>query len=190
VFERVLRNHPAVSLRLLKQVSSWLVRDEKALQRAARKELQPPTLNWFDFAGLILLSLFCAFVFNATNPNGIKLLPETWTEEAIEKVQPAEVSESYQKGDVIVLDARPAAFFEESHVKGALNVPLAIFDIMYTMALSDVDKEKALVVYGRTISSLYDEQLARKLVMRGHKKVGILAGGLRAWEDAGYPVEP
>lgn len=190
VFERVIGNHPGVSLRLLKQVSNWLVRDEKALERAARRELQPPTLSWIDFAGLVLLSFFCAFVFNATNPNGIKLLPETWTEEAVEKVQPAAVAEAYHKGEVIVLDARPAAFFEAAHVKGALNVPLAIFDIMYTMALGDVDKERNVLVYGRTISSLYDEQLARKLVLRGHKQVSILAGGLRAWKAAGYPVEP
>lgn len=190
VFERILRDHPGVSLRLLKQVSNWMLRDERALEQAARREFQPPALSWIDFAGLIVLSFFCAFVFNATNPNGIKLLPETWTEVEIQDVKAGEVLKAYQEGELIVLDARPAAFFEESRIKGALNVPLSIFDIMYAMTVGDVDKGKELLVYGRTISSLYDEQLARKLLLRGHKNVRILAGGLPAWKRAGYPMEP
>jgi len=71
-----------------------------------------------------------------------------------------------------------------------MNLPLALFEIMYMMELSDVDKEKEIIVYGRTISRLYDEDLAGKLILRGHKNTRILKGGLSQWKKKGYPVEP
>ena len=58
------------------------------------------------------------------------------------------------------------------------------------MELAQLDKEKQIIVYGRTISSRYNEQVAGKLRLRGHKNVSILAGSLSAWKKKGYPVEP
>jgi 3-mercaptopyruvate sulfurtransferase SseA len=47
-----------------------------------------------------------------------------------------------------------------------------------------------VVVYGRNISRLYDEEVAGLLAKRGHKNVRILTGGLSAWKDQGLPVQP
>ena len=69
-------------------------------------------------------------------------------------------------------------------------MPLAIFDIMYLMSASRLTAASAIIVYGRTISSLYDLQVARKLILRGHANVKILQGGLSAWVKNGYPVAP
>jgi len=69
-------------------------------------------------------------------------------------------------------------------------LPLVIFDIMYMMELSDVDKDKEIIINGRSFSTRYDEELARKLKLLGHKDVKILEGGLSAWKTKGYPVEP
>ena len=65
----------------------------------------------------------------------------------------------------------------------AVNLPLAIFDFMYDMKLGKTDKAKAIVVYGRTISRHYDEEVATKLVARGFKNVSILNGGLADWKE-------
>ena len=46
-----------------------------------------------------------------------------------------------------------------------------------------------MIVYGGTISKLYDLELANKLILRGHKEVRVLQGGMEAWEEKGYPVE-
>ena len=35
-----------------------------------------------------------------------------------------------------------------------------------------------------------DEEVARKLILRGHKQVFILSGGLKGWQKGGYPVAP
>ena len=84
----------------------------------------------------------------------------------------------------------PANFYEQEHAAGAESLPLAIFDFMYDMSLGQVDKSKEIIVYGRTISKHYDEEVAVKLVARGHKNVTILKGGLRDWKKNGYPVKP
>ena len=58
------------------------------------------------------------------------------------------------------------------------------------MTLADADKEIEIIVYGRSISRHYDEEVANKLSIRSHKNVKILKGGLSAWKKSGCPVEP
>ena len=57
------------------------------------------------------------------------------------------------------------------------------------MTFAKENKEKKIIVYGGTVSKLYDRELADKLLLRGHEQVRILEGGLAAWEAKGYPVE-
>jgi len=88
-----------------------------------------------------------------------------------------------------VVDAGPANFYKEKHIKGAINMPLAIFDIVYLMTFTEPEeKAKKVIVYGGTISKLYDYELANILMLRGHKDVQVLEGGLSAWEKKSYPL--
>jgi 3-mercaptopyruvate sulfurtransferase SseA len=57
------------------------------------------------------------------------------------------------------------------------------------MKLGNLDPETPVIVYGRSISRLYDEELAFRLKQRDHDHVRVLSGGLRAWEAQGYPVQ-
>ena len=84
----------------------------------------------------------------------------------------------------------PSNFYDQTHIAGAINIPLSVFDIMYMMGLSDADKSQKIIVYGRTISRLYDIQLANKLYLRGHKNIQVLEGGLPFWKRKGYPTAP
>jgi 3-mercaptopyruvate sulfurtransferase SseA len=68
-------------------------------------------------------------------------------------------------------------------------MPLPLFDILYMMTFKGAEKGKKVIVYGGTISKLYDLELANKLILRGHKEVRVLQGGMAAWEEKGYPVE-
>ena len=68
-------------------------------------------------------------------------------------------------------------------------MPLSLFDILYEVTLGEEEKGKKVIVYGGTISKLYDLDLANMLILRGHKEVRVLQGGMAAWEKAGYPVE-
>ena len=68
-------------------------------------------------------------------------------------------------------------------------MPLSLADLLYEVTFEGEDKTKKVIVYGGTFSKLYDWELADKLVLKGHKDVRVLKGGIRAWEKAGYPVQ-
>ena len=141
---------------------------------------------------LILIPLFAvaiALLFNLTSPNGIPLVPATFHGEPAPRAEAAEARALLDSGQGVVVDARPREFYDQGHIPGAVNIPPALFDIAYMMSMGDAGPDREIVVYGRTISSLYDEETARRLMERDHEKVRILNGGLKAWERAGYALE-
>jgi len=189
-FEQVLKSHPEVSLTFIKQLSGWLKRDEQALETEARRMATPPQMSWFDFVLLIGISVLFALVFNQSNPNGIPLFQKLTSKEAIPSITLFAAAEEYKQGEAVFVDAMPANFYEKRHIKGSVNVPPALFDIVYLMNFDGEDKTKKIIVYGRTISKLYDLEVANKLALRGHKNTKVLEGRLSDWEKKGYPVEP
>ena len=189
-FDRIVRDYPDVTSVLAKRISGWLVRAGSQLEMELERQFQPPRLSWLDVCLIIGLSALIALVFNQANPKGLRLFPESWAGEALTTVSPSEVFQEYERKDTLLVDAMPSNFYERRHIPGAVNLPLAVFDFMYMMALSHENKAKRIIVYGRTISKHYDQQVARKLILRGHKSVQILKGGLSMWEKKGYPVEP
>jgi rhodanese-related sulfurtransferase len=189
-FDQVLKSHPEVSLTFIKQLSGWLKRDEQALETEARRLVAPPSMSWFDFALLIGVSILFALVFNQTNPNRIPLFQTLPSKEAVATVSLSAAAEEYKKGDTVFLDAMPANFYEKEHIRGAVNMPLPLFEIVYMMTFGEEDKSKKIIVYGRTISKRYDMEVADKLVNRGYKNTRVLDSGLSDWKKKGYPVEP
>ena len=115
--------------------------EERELQREIHR------LRWMDFVPIIGLSLVCALVFNMSNPKGIAVFPKKFSDEAVSFVEPEEVYEKSNRGEALVVDAMPTNFFEEGHIRGAVNLPLAIFDFMYDMKLGQRDKSKEIVIY-------------------------------------------
>ena len=189
-FEQVLKSHPEVSLTFIKQLSGWLKRDEQALETEARRMATPPQMSWFDFVLLVGVSILFALVFNQSNPNGIPLFQKLTSKEAISSITLPAAFEEYKQGEAVFVDAMPENFYKKRHIKGAVNMPLALFDIVYLMTFDEEDKTKKIIVYGRTISKLYDLEVANKLALRGYKNTRVLEGRLSDWEKKGYPVEP
>jgi rhodanese-related sulfurtransferase len=171
-------------------LSGWLKRDEQALETEARRMATPPRMSWFDFVLLIGVSILFALVFNQSNPNGIPLFQKLTSKEAIPSITLFAAAEEYKQGEAVFVDAMPANFYDKRHIKGAVNMPLALFDIVYLMTFDEESKTKKIIVYGRTISKLYDLEVANKLALRGYKNTKVLEGRLSDWEKKGYPVEP
>ena len=189
-FDLVLKSHPEVSLTFIKQLSGWLKRDEQALETEARRLVAAPKMSWFDFVLLIGVSILFALVFNQTNPNRIPLFQNVPSKDAVPSISLSTAAEDYKKGDAVFVDAMPANFYEKEHIKGSVNMPLPLFDIVYMMTFGQEEKSKKIIVYGRTISKLYDMEVANKLILRGYKNTRVLDGGLGDWKKKGYPVEP
>lgn len=189
-FDEILESYPSVSMSLVKEMSIWLLQDDLKLERETARRFWVPCLSWFDLLVIVGLSLLFGVVFNLSNPNGINLLPKSSTTEAISAMSLAGAMAKHAKGEALFLDARPSGFFEQQRIAGAVNLPPALFDIIYMMELSQVDRDRELILYGRTISRHYDAQVAGKLILRGHKNTRLLDGGLTEWKRSGYPVEP
>jgi rhodanese-related sulfurtransferase len=189
-FERIMKDYPHLSLAFVKQMSGWLLRDEKIIEKEVQQQYQAPRMSWFDFILILGVSFILMFVFNQSNPNGIPLFPKLPDKKSFSMISPVAALEKMKKAEAIVIDAGPANFYEKRHIKGAINMPLALLDIVYMMTFSEEEeKSKKIIVYGGTISKFYDYELANILMLRGHKDVQVLEGGLSAWEKEGYPVE-
>jgi rhodanese-related sulfurtransferase len=188
-FERILKDFPHISLAFVKQMSAWLLRDEKIIEKEARQQYLAPRVSWFDFVLIIGVSVMLGLVFNHSNPNGIPLFPKSIDRRNIPLISAAQAIEETKKGDVLIVDAGPEGSYQRKHIEGAINVPLSLSDILYEVTLGGEEKTKKVIVYGGTFSKLYDWELADKLILRGRKGVRVLEGGIAAWEKAGYPVQ-
>jgi len=142
-----------------------------------------------DCALILLLATAIGVLFNLAAPQGIPLVPETLLRQRSATVNPQSAMRLAEEGVAVLVDARPKELYDQKHIRGAVNIPISLFDIMYMMKLSQVDSESPIVVYGRHVSRRYDEELAFRLKQRDHENVRILEGGLQAWEAEGYPVQ-
>jgi rhodanese-related sulfurtransferase len=110
------------------------------------------------------------------------LLPETVFRTPAPKIDIQTLHQNITRKDVILVDARPQELFDQGHLSDAINVPAPLFDIIYAMKLGPIlEPDSAIVVYGRTISRRYDEEVAWSLLQR-HEKVLVLTDG---WHTKG-----
>lgn len=188
-FDKILEKYPQVALSFVKHMSKMLLQDWSKLEKETQAQYLAPRISRWDFILMVGITIICGILFNLANPNGISFFPELWSEEPIAALTPSTAHVKSAQGEAIIVDARPSSFYIQEHIIGAINLPSEVFDIAYLMELAHVDKSTEIIVYGRTISSRYDEEVANKLRLRGHKNVTILAGGLPGWKKKGYPVE-
>lgn len=142
-----------------------------------------------DFTLIFLVSISLAVLFNISNPGGIPLAPRPLLEPAPTSISAQDTAALLASGEAVLLDARPPEFFNEQRITGALNAPAGLFDFVYAMRLADVDPDAPIIVYGRTVSMLYDAEVALKLGDLGHHAVYVLKGDFDGWRVAGLPVE-
>ena len=189
-FEPIMKKYPEVTAAVGRGFSHWLQRAGSLIERQTKLQSESHHLRWIDYIPIVLISLLFAIAFNASNPKGIPFFQKSFAHATVPFISPLEVYEKYRQGELLIVDANPTIFYEPEHIKNALNLPLSTFDFMYDLRLAKTDKSKEIIVYGRTISEHYDEKVAEKLVIRGFTKVRILKGGLAAWKEKNYPVEP
>ena len=100
-------------------------------------------------------------------------------------LSPAQATHLINREDALVIDVREANEFATGHVLGAKNVPVARMETAGNEIMKK--KDRPVIVYcdggeraGKAMSAL------KKL---GFTRVANLSGGIKAWQDAGLPVE-
>ena len=161
------------------------------LRQAVQREIEQ--MGRFRLRDLLLILLLAAglsLAFNAANPNGIAVLPAAAGHEQAARVDVPTAYRLLADDRAVLVDARPAELFQARHIPQAISVPAPLFDIIYPMQLGRVLRpDQTVLVYGRTLSRRYDEEVARRLLQR-HDRVFLVEGGLDSWRAHGYPVTP
>lgn len=91
------------------------------------------------------------------------------------------------KGTVFV-DGRSQLEWDQSHIAGALAMPLGDFDNAFKKNESALRKAKILVAYCHGKGCHLSDGLAQHLVDKGFKNVAVFWGGFPEWSDNHQPL--
>jgi rhodanese-related sulfurtransferase len=100
-------------------------------------------------------------------------------------VTPAQATHLINREDASVIDVRDASEYGAGHVLGAKNMPVA----RLASAGAELAKRKAKPVIVYCASGERSTKAAAALRKQGFARVFSLSGGMKAWQDAGLPVE-
>lgn len=102
---------------------------------------------------------------------------------AVEPMDRDELLRRASRGDVVIVDVRPAAEYRAGHVPGALSIPLDELEAR----LADLPAGAEVVAYCRGPYCVLAHEAVRVL-HRSQRRARRLAGGLPEWRLAGLPV--
>ena len=103
--------------------------------------------------------------------------------DALEPLSRAELVDRAGRGEVVILDVRPAAEYVAGHIPGALSVPLEDLDAV----LARLPTQSQVVAYCRGPYCVLALQAVERLRARGFD-ARRLADGMPEWRLAGLPV--
>ena len=102
----------------------------------------------------------------------------------IEELTLAELVRQLDRGEVVLLDVRPAEEYEKGHIQGALSLPLEEINQRW----KELPQDQELVAYCRGPYCVLSDRAVQKL--REHEiKARKLSVGYPEWKQAGFPVE-
>jgi len=138
---------------------------------------------------LVIAAMVSGLVVNYLRADGIPLIrqPVTASREGFDPL--VRVADLQREGRVLFLDARPEGDYAAGHIAGAINVPLAEFDLRMDAVLPLIDAAETVVTYCDGEDCHLGEILAQKLREWGYANVEVLPNGWSRWQVAGLPVE-
>ena len=107
----------------------------------------------------------------------------TTRRDGIEAVSREELAARLSRGEVLVLDVRPAAEYAAGHIAGARSVPVTELRRHLRALPAGVD----VVAYCRGPSCVYADEAVRELTRQG-LRARRLIDGFPEWKRAGLPV--
>jgi len=99
-------------------------------------------------------------------------------------ISPAEAVQCMNREKGVVVDVCGADEFAQSHIKGAVNIPLDELEARLDKAVKN-KSTPVIMVCAAGARSKRAQAIAQKL---GYEKVHSLHGGLKAWKEANLPI--
>jgi rhodanese-related sulfurtransferase len=98
-----------------------------------------------------------------------------------------ELFDAIERGDVIVVEALPAPYYEDAHLPGAINIPHTEVRDLAPVLLPD--KDAAIVTYCANAPCPNSGIAATVLGKLGYTNVRDYVEGKQDWQEAGLPLE-
>jgi rhodanese-related sulfurtransferase len=138
---------------------------------------------------LVGVGTLLGLAWNAFSGRGLALSRNAFLKEgdALEEIPPAEARRRLDH-QALFLDARPKAFYDMSHIPGALPLPEDDFDRAFAALEPKLRSTFDIVVYCSGYGCEASHNVTRSLRERGIH-AAILQGGWPDWTDAGYPIK-
>ena len=89
-----------------------------------------------------------------------------------------------EKSNLVILDVRTVSEYDDSHIEGALNIPVQEIE----GRLDELAKNDEILVYCRTGNRSFTA--IEIMNAEGFTKIYHMNHGITAWIDADYPVVP
>jgi len=145
---------------------------------------------------LSLLATLLGLLVNQVRSDSIPLLGD-WSPEARITLKFGknilipfdEAKDKFLTGSAVFIDARTPELYQEGHIQGALNVPLADFNQMMERVLTELPEEALIVTYCDGEDCDLSAQLALKLREIGYENVRVLHNGWSLWKNHHLPIQ-
>lgn len=142
---------------------------------------------------IIGISCCVGIVFNFFWVNKVPFITpskaELYAKKEIHTITLEETKEKLDQGGVTFVDAREAGDYEQKHIKGALSLPVAHFELYYPKLKKLLPKDAEIVVYCAGEECGASLHLAEELIGLQYKNIQVFLGGWVEWNKAGYPAE-
>ena len=93
---------------------------------------------------------------------------------------------NWSGGSALFLDLRPTSAFARTHIPGAISIPAEELENRYY----DLPNDRTIITYCDYPLEESSAQAALFLITHGFPNTKPLSGGIKAWIQSGYPIEP
>jgi phage shock protein E len=100
----------------------------------------------------------------------------------VTEISPAEARKEVEESGAILIDVREEEDWQEGHAKGAKHLSRGIIELEIEEEIPDMKKPIICYCGGGSRSALVAESLQKM----GYENVRSIAGGFRAWKEAGF----
>lgn len=156
-----------------------------------------------EYLLLILVSCLCGFSYNAFSPKGIALVGEWDTSKGVisagaknnpvvhdlEITDVAIVKEIFDSGHAVFVDARAVEAFADGHIKGAVSLPIGLYEERLEAFLMKYPLSTYIVTYCTGRECEDSHELAQILLQFDYESVSVFIDGFPVWEENGFPTE-
>lgn len=98
-------------------------------------------------------------------------------------------AKQFMDAGTVVIDVMTPEDYAACHVAGAQNA--CVYEVVFLERIIETvpDRNTELIVYDATGAAKAAEVARDRLLQAGYSRVFILAGGLSAWNEGGFPME-